>query len=177
MPFLGYIIILQKQLVDFLSPLSYGTIPPDLKPGIGFYFLYFGLFIFGLASFIFHISCPAIIKSFSTADEYVERIESLVTASDLAERAAAILRNAQKGSAIEQQANAYAGVLTMGINSEPQKSMRLFILRNYFLILDDSRLYFRIFLFGLSSLGIALTFVPSIIALLRIGADFLNTYL
>ncbi|MBW8322066.1 MAG: hypothetical protein K0M47_22830 [Rhizobium sp.] len=160
-----------------MSPFVVNGDKLDFELGIGFYFLYFGLFLFGFGSFLFQVASPDTAKRFSSADEYVERIHSVTNNSDLTPRLVFILQHVEVGSVVEKEASLYKNALSTGVGSSSQQAAKIFTLRNFFEIKDKSRGVFRIAVFFLFSSGILLTMVPSFIALGRVGRDFSRNYL
>ncbi|SCB30338.1 hypothetical protein [Rhizobium multihospitium] len=176
MPFIGYLILLQEKFVGLATPLVFRD-GSDFKVSIGFYLLYFGLFIFGLGSFIFHIASPETAKSFKSADDYVERLQTLVTPSELLSKLEFILSKSEINSAISREALLYKNAISVGINAQPQQSIKAFVLRSFFDLRDRSRFSLRVTVFVLFSLGIILAMIPSFIALLNVWVDFSKNYL
>jgi energy-coupling factor transporter transmembrane protein EcfT len=177
MPFIGYILLLQDEVARFISPFTGMGVNSEIKLGIGFYLLYFGLFLFGLGSFIFQVTSPEIAKRFNSADDYVERAQSIVTASELSQKLQFILQHVELGSVVEEEAKLYKNAISAGVGNQPQQAAKLFTLRNFFEAKDRSRCAFRIIVFSLFSSGLALTMAPSFIALAHVGRDFLRSYM
>ncbi|RYC15234.1 hypothetical protein [Ciceribacter ferrooxidans] len=164
-------------MAKFISPFTGMGVNSELKLGIGFYLLYFGLFLFGFGSFIFQVTSPEIAKRFSSADDYVERTQSIVTASEISHKLQFILQHVELGSVVEEEAKLYKNAISAGVGSQPQQAAKLFTLRNFFETKDRSRCAFRIIVFLLFSSGLALTMAPSFIALARVGRDFARSYM
>lgn len=73
-PVLGYLILFSDQFMGWISSSALAAV--DMK-GSGehtlsrLYYLYFGLTVTGIASFIYQGFCPTVIKVYRDADEYV----------------------------------------------------------------------------------------------------------
>ncbi|NKQ83268.1 hypothetical protein [Rhizobium ruizarguesonis] len=177
MPFIGYLILLQDKVIGLLAPLATAEAALEPKLSIGFYLLYFGLFIFGVASFFFHITCPEVVKRFHSSDEYVERMQSFVTASDLKAKLMVIIQRSGVESDVGKEASLYHSSIVAGVSTQLQPAVRNFTLRAYFEKLDNSSGWIRSSVFLLFLVGIVLTIIPSFIALARVLGDFFKYYI
>lgn len=173
-PFLGYIVLLQDSVISFLAPLGMAS---EVKLGIGFYFLYFGLFIFGLGSFIFHVASPEPARRFRSADEYVERLHPLITSSDLMLKLNFILEKSAPESDARNEAYLYKNALSSGVAAHPHQSAIMFSLREYFEIEDYSNRAMRLIVFFLFCFGFLLISVPSMIAFTHVVKSFIQNYM
>jgi hypothetical protein len=176
MPFIGYIILLQEGFIALITPFGLGT-ADGVKVGVSFYLLYFGLILFGLGSFVFHVACPPSAKKFVSADDYVERLQELVTASELSTKLDKILSGAEAGSLTAREASLYRDTVLAGISNIPNKAMIAFTLREYFYLQDKCKKIARLVVLILFSVGIILTLIPSLMALVRVWMSFSKSYL
>jgi hypothetical protein len=176
MPFIGYLILLQDKVIGLIAPFASAGAALEPKLSIGFYLLYFGLFIFGLASFLFHIACPVVMKRFHSSDEYVERMQMLATASDLKAKLMLIIDHAGADSDTGKEASLYHSSISAGLTTQIQPAVRNFTLRAYFENLDESNNWIRFSVFLLFAIGIFLTTIPSLMALVRVLSDFVKFY-
>lgn len=176
MPFVGYLILLQDKVVALATPLiiQEGT---DFRISVGFYLLYFGLFIFGLGSFLFHVAAPHTAKDFKSADDYVEKLQGLVSTSELIVMLDEIILRESSNSNPYREATLYRNTLAVGIGAGAQQPVKVFTLRAYFHVEDKSRKYFIFAVFFLFLFGVFLTFIPSIIVLIRVASDFYRNYI
>ncbi len=177
MPFIGYLILLQDEVISVIAPFQGSKAALDVKLSIGFYLLYFGLFIFGVASFLYHVACPEIVRRFHSSDEYVERIQPYVTASDLKAKLIVIIDSAGAESELGKEAFLYHSSISAGLDTQLHTAVRNFTLRTFFERLDISLDWIRWVVLLLFVAGLTLTAVPSVIALLNIIADFRKYYL
>ncbi|EJB04820.1 hypothetical protein Rleg9DRAFT_3679 [Rhizobium leguminosarum bv. trifolii WSM597] len=177
MPFIGYLILLQDKVIGLMGPFASTGVALEPKLSIGFYLLYFGLFIFGSASFLFHIACPVIMKRFYSAEEYVERMQTLITASELKAKLVLIIDEAGAESETGKEASLYHSSISAGMTTQAQPAVRNFTLRAYFDNVEKSHASIRLAVFILFSAGIFLTTIPSLIALIRVLSDFVKIYI
>lgn len=177
MPFIGYLILLQDKVISVIAPLEGSGAALDVKLSIGFYLLYFGLFIFGVASFFYHVACPEVVRRFHSSDEYVERIQPYVTASDLKAKLIVIIERAGAESEIGKEASLYHSSISAGLDTQLHTAVRNFTLRAFFEKLDTSLGWVRWAVLLLFVAGLTLTAVPSFIALVNVMEDFMKYYL
>ena len=90
-PFLGFLILFNQQIVDWLllSPLFVGRTSGNLGEATieatreatlnRLYIAYFGLSLLGIGSFLFSIFCPGEIKELNSASEYISYEKPLVS--------------------------------------------------------------------------------------------------
>jgi hypothetical protein len=81
MPFIGYLILFNENVAQILG--SFHLEPPpsgssgrfsafvSTLHGVRLHFLFFGLFILGLGSTAYQVSCPALIRKYGRATEYI----------------------------------------------------------------------------------------------------------
>ncbi len=72
-PFIGYVILFNSYVVTFINSSFYffDNSEAQLPIGSNLYFIYFGLCFLGIATFIFQIMCPTLIKDYQSVRDYV----------------------------------------------------------------------------------------------------------
>jgi hypothetical protein len=83
MPVIGYLIIFNTQLAQFMS-VSADLIGVDqniseMISNRNLYFLYFGLLIFSISNILYHVFCPSIIKLFISEYEFYSSENNIIT--------------------------------------------------------------------------------------------------
>ncbi|TBY71889.1 hypothetical protein [Rhizobium leguminosarum] len=77
-PFIGYLIIFSDLFSDYLTPSAHdGT--PLFDPLWSLRLLYIGLVFIGVASIIYAIRCPEVVKSYSSANQYFKEQRDFYT--------------------------------------------------------------------------------------------------
>jgi hypothetical protein len=118
-PFIGYLILFNNELVNYfvLSSELVGT--PDTTSGLGnetilrLYFLYYGLIFLGLSSIIFSFLCPDVIKDHKTEFGYINDELKISTT----ERVAPIAREVKENLSPKSDGVKYLDSFTSSFNN------------------------------------------------------------
>ncbi|KFK53452.1 hypothetical protein NOK75_00755 [Vibrio parahaemolyticus] len=116
-PFLGYLILFNDKVISFINTAfeAVGLSGGGLSSEANLYFIYFGLTILGVATLLFQVFCPALIKEYSSVRVYVEsnveymtshRLRSLCTHMErLSGKSHVVIDNAKKSLAISESSS------------------------------------------------------------------------
>lgn len=177
MPFVGYLIIFQEDFVRFVSRWSPFSDPfaeqSSVTPfGLNFYFLYFGLFIFGVGSFIFSIFCDPCIKRHADSDAFCAYAASTSTANDIRQYCEYICARLGDSSPDARTSRLILQSITSGIQQEIPGESRIFAHKTYYLIKDTRLVILRCLVFASFIIGLLLMAVPSLIAFVKVCRMF-----
>lgn len=169
-PFLGYLILFNKWLVD---ALAYRCIDYPCKEQVLFpnlYYLYFGLTIFGLGSFLYQVRCDSRIKQFSNIDHYVLSVRDITTNVELE-------RHQLEADQLEGDLEATSDFLAAQL-ADPNlnSSIKLDILMRHYRALDKSKPLSRLAIFIAYLLGFGLLTVPSITTLVEVTTSLVSRW-
>ncbi len=177
MPFLGYLIIFQEDFVRLVSSWSPFRDPfteqsATTHMGLNFYFLYFGLFIFGIGSFIFSIFCDSVIKRHADSDAFCVYAASTSTDTDVRQNCEYICANLGADSPDVSSAKIILQSMYTGIQSNIPIESRLFAYKTYYIIKDREALILRCVVFVSFIIGLTLLAIPSLIVFAKVCRMF-----
>jgi hypothetical protein len=142
MPFVGYIILFQNTIIHIISslPLDGATFSQDTTStiGFGFYFIYFGLSLFGVGSFIFILFCDLNIKRHADSASFCLYCASTTTLEDIMFYCNKITEHFGLESTEGKKARVISQSISTGVQSSLPIESRLFVQKSYFLIKDQS---------------------------------------
>ena len=139
MPFVGYFILFQADFIRIISewsPIFDSTNHnATLHVGLRFYFLYFGLFIFGVGSLLFALFCADVIKRHSNATAFCSYTLPMCSPSDFVEYSIYVQTHTSIESAEYKKAASLQNMIESGITSITQEN-KIYLLKEYYTIID-----------------------------------------
>lgn len=176
-PFLGYLILFQKDFVRFMSGWSLigehiVSSDASFPVGLNFYFLYFGLFIFGLGSFTFSVFCEPVIKRHFDADAFVAYTATTTTVEDIRYYCGYIIEHTSEVSPEAKKAKLILHSLSSGIQSNIPNDSRVLVQKIYYDMKNRSFFGIRIIAALAFVFGIILLTIPSVLVFVRISRLF-----
>jgi hypothetical protein len=179
MPLVGYLIFFNEyvsRIIHFTN-IDGGAVPPSLISLAGkLYFLYFGLFLAGVASAIFQLRCHGIVKRYSDEDDFVLRAESTITRRDLKEFLDVIERSSALGdrrpslNLARQQFESLAGITA----SSQERSLQIDVMKMYYFVLANGQPYSRAATISLYSIAFFFLSIPSVDTFIRVARYMLH---
>ncbi|WP_157095565.1 hypothetical protein [Bradyrhizobium sp. AT1] len=170
-PFLGYLILFNKRLVEALAfrCIDYPCQEQILFPNL--YFLYFGLTIFGLGSFLYQVQCDPRIKRFANVEDYVLSVRDITTNLELEHHQHKI--DSLMGESLAT--NDFLGAQLTDPDLAP--SIKLDILTRHYRALDSSKKVGRLLVAAAYFSGLGLLAIPSIATLIQITRSLVGSWI
>jgi hypothetical protein len=174
MPFIGYLILFNVHVVDALRPAI--DLFPDCEGGTcaqsfvvsRLFFLYFGLMLLGVGSFVYQLRCDPNIKRFDTAEAFTASVSAVVTESDLLLYQGTIERI---GGPLAATREFLAGELA---NLDQAPRLKLQILNNYYRTLDGALKFSRLIVTSCYLSGFLLVLYPSLQTSVRVFSSLMR---
>jgi hypothetical protein len=181
MPFLGYLIIFQQDFVRLVSSWSPFRDPftepsPVTHIGLNFYFLYFGLFIFGVGSFIFSVFCSSDVKRHADSDAFCVYAASTTTSDDIKNYCEYISANMGDESPDGKRAKLIVQSMSAGVQLNIPVESRLFAHKTYFSIKNKKFHLLRCFAFFSFAIGLTFLAIPSLIVFIKVCRMFFEQF-
>jgi len=167
-PFIGYLILFNKRLVEALafrcidSPCQEQILFPNL------YYLYFGLTIFGLGSFLYQVQCDPRIKRFANVEDYVLSVRDITTNLELEHHQQVI--DSLTGDAAATRD--FLGAQLADPDLAP--SIKLDILTRHYRALDSSKIVGRLLVSVAYLFGLGLLAIPSITTFIQVSRSLVG---
>ncbi|MCI4679332.1 hypothetical protein K9U39_10490 [Rhodoblastus acidophilus] len=179
MPFLGYLIIFQQDIVHAASKVYFSyhqldRITPSGQIDTNLYFIYFGLFIFGVGSFIFFIACDPIIKRHVDSEAFCSYSAAASVTSDIIAYCDYI-QSAKGSSDTERtQATLIASSTLSGVQPTLTQESKFFVYKTVYRIKDENFTALRWATFLAFGCGLALLAIPSVVVFLKVCRVFFS---
>jgi len=181
MPFLGYLIMFQQDFVRVVSSWSPFR-DPFSEPnsvthfGLNFYFLYFGLFIFGVGSFIFSAFCDSDVKRHTDSDAFCSYAAATTTSNDIKQYCEYILATIGDESPDGKLAKLIVQSMPSGVQLNIPVESRLFAHKAYFSIKDKTFPILRCIAFFSFVIGLTFLAIPSLIVFAKVCNMFFEQF-
>ncbi|MGJ0511078.1 hypothetical protein [Methylocystis sp.] len=168
MPFIGYIIVFQKDVVQAISSYTIfsGLKSEEVSVGINIYMFYYGVFIFGLGSLIYAVFCHHVVKKYDDADAFCRIVAPTTSSDDAIELCNYVMKH--DVSADRKKAFTIAASIEHGIQATIPSESTTMMLKAYYNLLDRRYRIARLFVVICFVSGLVLLAVPSAIVFVKV---------
>lgn len=176
MPFIGYIIVFQNDVVRAISSYTFGGVNSEQTSiGINIYIFYFGILVFGLGSFAYAVFCHHVIKKYDDADAFCRIVTPTTSSEDVINLCNHIMKH--EASPDSKKAFTIAASIEDGVQKAIPIGYTIFILKSYYNILDERYWFARLVVAICFVSGLGLLAVPSAIVFAKVCQAFYSDFL
>lgn len=163
MPFVGYIILFNEPVVNFLKQINKNfELNISSISLVNLYFLYYGLVAIGISSILYRLYCPVQVKKYDSNIEFVVASLQTTLRGDFIAMAEKIKNNAGSTDDSKKKAELLFNVLSSsGEISIPQED-KIHILKEWYGALDNSSPFIRWSAAILLGIGMILLVLPTV---------------